>query len=558
MLTHLCIRNFTTVRQCELELRAGLSVITGETGAGKSVMLDALAMALGDRVSHQVLRDESNNADISAVFRLQEKTALVDWLHAHDLSNEDDPHEAILRRIITPSGRSRAYINGSPVNIADLKKVGEQLVDLHNQHEYQSLLEKQNHGVLIDNFGGNQTQLAKVKDAAEQWQALERKIEQLKTQNETKEARLQLLSYQVQELDKLALQANESETLASEQKKLANAEQLVLDLNEAMQTCNGDESSSALSLLQLSQQRLSQLTVDLPSIEPALELISSAAIQVEEAFQELSDEQSQLRIDPERLQWVEQRLDALYSIARKHQVPVEQLFDTHKQLVQELAELEGGDEKIIALKEQQKTLQKIYIDAAKKLSKKRQSAANKLSKAVNAKLEELQMSHCQFAVAIEALTSESPNTTGAESIEFLISTIPGKPAKALAQIASGGELSRISLAIAVITAQTSNIPTVVFDEVDVGIGGGVAEVIGSLLRELGQRGQVFCVTHLAQVAAKGNSHLLAQKSVSKSGATTTITELNTNNRTTELARMIGGLDVTQSSIAHAEEILEST
>ena len=558
MLTHLCIRNFTTVRQCELELRAGLSVITGETGAGKSVMLDALAMALGDRVSHQVLRDESNNADISAVFRLQEKTALVDWLHAHDLSNEDDPHEAILRRIITPSGRSRAYINGSPVNIADLKKVGEQLVDLHNQHEYQSLLEKQNHGVLIDNFGGNQAQLTKVKDAAEQWQALERKIEQLKTQNETKEARLQLLSYQVQELDKLALQANESETLASEQKKLANAEQLVLDLNEAMQTCNGDESSSALSLLQLSQQRLSQLTVDLPSIEPALELISSAAIQVEEAFQELSDEQSQLRIDPERLQWVEQRLDALYSIARKHQVPVEQLFDTHKQLVQELAELEGGDEKTIALKEQEKTLQKIYIDAAKKLSKKRQSAANKLSKAVNAKLEELQMSHCQFAVAIEALTSESPNTTGAESIEFLISTIPGKPAKALAQIASGGELSRISLAIAVITAQTSNIPTVVFDEVDVGIGGGVAEVIGSLLRELGQRGQVFCVTHLAQVAAKGNSHLLAQKSVSKSGATTTITELNTNNRTTELARMIGGLDVTQSSIAHAEEILEST
>ena len=557
MLTHLCIRNFTTVDQCELELSAGLSVITGETGAGKSVMLDALAMALGDRASNQVLRDESNNADISASFRLQEKTAVLNWLNAHDLSNEDDPQEAILRRVITPSGRSRAYINGSPVNIADLKTVGEQLVDLHNQHEHQSLLDKHSHGVLIDNFGGHQTQLAKVKDAAEQWQALERKIQQLTAQNDSKEARLQLLSYQVQELDKLALEANESETLASEQKKLANAEQLLLGINEAMQACNGDESPSALGLLQLSQQRLNQLTVDLPSLSPALELINSAAIQAEEAFNELSAEQSQLSIDPERLQWVEQRLDALYSIARKHHVPVEQLFDTHQQLAQELADLEGGDEKISALKEQQTALQKTFTAAAKKLSKQRQSAASKLSKAVNAKLDELQMAHCQFAIAIEPLTSESPNTAGAESLEFLISTIPGKPPKALAQIASGGELSRISLAIAVVTAQTSNIPTVVFDEVDVGIGGGVAEVVGNLLRELGQRGQVFCVTHLAQVAAKGNSHLLAQKSVSKSGATTSVTELNTDERTAELARMMGGLDVTQSSIAHAAEMLES-
>ncbi len=557
MLTHLCIRNFTTVDQCELELSAGLSVVTGETGAGKSVMLDALAMALGDRASNQVLRDENNNADISASFRLQEKTALLGWLNEHDLSNEDDPHEAILRRVITPSGRSRAYINGSPVNIADLKTVGEELVDLHNQHEHQSLLDKHSHGMLIDNFGGHQAQLAKVKDAAEQWQTLERKIQQFTAQNDGKEARLQLLSYQVQELDKLALEANESETLASEQKKLANAEQLLLGINEAMQACNGDESPGALGLLQLSQQRLSQLTVDLPSLAPALELISSAAIQAEEAFNELNAEQSQLSIDPERLQWVEQRLDALYSIARKHHVPVEQLFDTHQQLAQELADLEGGDEKISALKEQQTALQKTFTAAAKKLSKQRQSAVSKLSKAVNAKLDELQMAHCQFAIAIEPLASESPNTAGAESLEFLISTIPGKPPKALAKIASGGELSRISLAIAVVTAQTSNIPTVVFDEVDVGIGGGVAEVVGNLLRELGQRGQVFCVTHLAQVAAKGNSHLLAQKSVSKSDATTSITELNTDKRTAELARMMGGLDVTQSSIAHAAEMLES-
>lgn len=557
MLTHLCIRNFTTVAQCELELNAGLSVITGETGAGKSVMLDALAMALGDRANNQVLRDESNNADISASFRLKEHSSLSHWLDEHDLSNKDDLNEAILRRVITPSGRSRAYINGCPVNIADLKTVGEQLVDLHNQHEHQSLLDKHSHGELVDNFGGHQVQRGKVKDAAEQWQTLERKIQQLTAQNDSKEARLQLLSYQVQELDKLALEFNESDLLASEQKKLANAEQLLFGINEAMQACNGDENPSALSLLQLSQQRLTQLIVDLPSLAPSLELVSSATIQVEEAFNELSAEQAQLSIDPERLQWVEQRLDALYSIARKHHVPVEQLFDTHQQLAQELAELEGGDEKISALEEQQSALQKTYSLAAKKLTKLRRSAASKLSKAVNAKLDELQMAHCEFAIAIDPITTGSPNTAGAESLEFLISTIPGKPPKALAQIASGGELSRISLAIAVVTAQTSNIPTVVFDEVDVGIGGGVAEVVGNLLRELGQRGQVFCVTHLAQVAAKGDIHFLAQKSVNKSGATTSVTDLATDERTAELARMMGGLDVTESSIAHAAEMLES-
>ncbi len=556
MLTHLCIRNFTTVDHCELELNAGLSVITGETGAGKSVMLDALAMALGDRANNQVLRDENSNADISASFRLSERSSLLTWLTAHDLTNTDDPNEAILRRVITPSGRSRAYLNGSPVNIADLKIVGEQLVDLHNQHEHQSLLDKHSHGQLIDNFGGNQAPLSKVREAAKQWQILERQIQQLTAQNDSKEARLQLLSYQVQELDKLALEANESEILAGEQKKLANAEQLLFGINEAMQACNGDETPSALSLLQLSQQRLGQLIIDLPSLAPALELINSASIQTEEAFNELASEQAQLSINPERLQWVEQRLDALYSIARKHHVPVEQLFDTHQQLSQELAELEGGDEKISALKEQQTALQKTYRLAAKKLTKQRRCAASKLGKAVNAKLNELQMAHCEFTVAIETLQTDSPNVAGAESLEFLISTIPGKPPKALAQIASGGELSRISLAIAVVTAQTSNIPTVVFDEVDVGIGGGVAEVVGNLLRELGQQGQVFCVTHLAQVAAKGDIHLLAKKSVTKNGATTSVTNLMTDRRTAELARMMGGLDVTESSIAHAAEMLE--
>jgi len=557
MLAHLCIRNFTTVATCDLELAPGLSVITGETGAGKSVMLDALGMALGDRSNTNILRDEKRNAEVSASFQIKEKSQLHQWLIEHDLLTDDDESEAILRRIITPSGRSRAYINGITVTIADLKTVGEQLVDLHNQHEHQSLLNKRTHQQLLDNFGGSNKQRISVEALAKQWQALERQIKQLSEQNAAKDSRLQLLSYQVQELDKLALENNESNALAAEQKKLANAESLLQGINEASAYCDNDDSTGAITQLRHAAQLLKKQVADLPEISSSLELLESGCIQIEEAHNELIAITDNLNIDPQRLQIVEDRLDTIYTVARKHQINVEQLFELHQQLAQELADLEGGDARIEALVQQQQDLQAQFIVSAKKLSKLRRSAAKKLTKAVNAKLNELQMAHCQFEIAIEVLTDSSPATSGLEVIEFIISTVPGKPAQALAKIASGGELSRISLAIAVVTAQTSNIPTLVFDEVDVGIGGGVAEVVGNLLRELGQSGQVFCVTHLAQVAAKGNTHLLASKSISKTAATTQVLSLDTKARTAELARMMGGIDITDSSIAHAAEMLQS-
>ena len=557
MLAHLCIRNFTTVATCDLELAPGLSVITGETGAGKSVMLDALGMALGDRSNTNILRDEKRNAEVSASFQLKEKSQLHQWLIEHDLLTDDDEPEAILRRIITPSGRSRAYINGVTVTIADLKTVGEQLVDLHNQHEHQSLLNKRTHQQLLDNFGGSNKQRIDVEALAKQWQALDRQIKQLSEQNAAKDSRLQLLSYQVQELDKLALENNESNALAAEQKKLANAESLLHGINEASQQCDNDDSTGAITQLRHAAQLLKKQVSDLPEISSSLELLESGCIQIEEAHNELIAITDNLNIDPQRLQIVEDRLDTIYTIARKHQINVEQLFELHQQLAQELSDLEGGDARIEALVQQQQDLQATFTVSAKKLSKLRRSAAKKLTKAVNAKLNELQMAHCQFEIAIETLTDSSPSTSGLEVIEFIISTVPGKPAQALAKIASGGELSRISLAIAVVTAQTSNIPTLVFDEVDVGIGGGVAEVVGNLLRELGQSGQVFCVTHLAQVAAKGDTHLLASKSISKTAATTQVLSLDTKARTAELARMMGGIDITDSSIAHAAEMLQS-
>ena len=557
MLTHLCISNFTTVASCDLELPGGLSVITGETGAGKSVMLDALAMALGDRSSTSILRDEKRNAEISASFQIEKNSNIYQWLNERDLTDAETDNEVILRRVITPAGRSRAYINGVTASIADLRYIGEQLVDLHNQHEHQSLLDPRTHPPLLDNFGKQQKQQRSVADLARQWQQLEQQLVKLRESNAAKDARVQLLSYQVQELDKLALQADEAAALASEQKKLANAETLMHSVSQASLCCDNDEASGAISQLKQATTALKQQLNDLPELAPCIELLESASIQVEEAHADLSACAEQLIVDPQRLQTVESRLDSIYSIARKHQVEVDALFDLHQQLSLELADLEGGDAKIEALVAEQQHVFDDYISAAKKLSKQRGSAAKKLARAVNQKLAELQMEHCQFGVECKALDSNAPATQGLEAIEFLISTIPGKPAAPLAKIASGGELSRISLAIAVVTAQTSNIPTLVFDEVDVGIGGGVAEVVGSLLRELGEAGQVFCVTHLAQVAAKGNTHLLAQKTVSKTTATTAITALDNEGRTAELARMMGGLDVTQSSLAHATEMLES-
>lgn len=557
MLAHLCISNFTTVDTCELELASGLSVITGETGAGKSVMLDALALALGDRSNTDILRDEKRNAEISASFQIHKKSKIYQWLNERELIQDNADPEVILRRVITPAGRSRAYINGSTASIADLRLIGEQLVDLHNQHEHQSLLDARSHQHLLDNFGGHQQQVKTVAQLAKQWQSLQQSISTLRDSNAGKDAQLQLLSYQVQELDKLALGTGEAEQLAGEQKKLANAENLVQRVNEALLDCENDEGSGALSRVRHASALLKSQLDALPELTSAVELLDNACIQLEEAYGDLSACGEQLAVDPQRLQTVEARLDAIYSIARKHNVHVDELFELYQQLATELADLEGGDARIEELLEEQQVIHQEFMVNAKKLSRLRTSAAKKLVKAVNKKLDELQMAHCQFDIAGNELASSSPNANGLESNEFLISTIPGKPPQALAKIASGGELSRISLAIAVVTAQTSNIPTLVFDEVDVGIGGGVAEVVGNLLRELGESAQVFCVTHLAQVAAKGNVHLLAQKTVSKTAATTTIEALDTEGRTKELARMMGGIDVTESSIAHAAEMLET-
>jgi len=556
MLTHLAINNFTTVDTLELDFFSGLTTITGETGAGKSVMLDALALALGGRGQASLLRDENRQAEIAATFRITPKLkAHLKNLDLADSKNNDS--EVLLRRVIKPDGRSRAYINSSSVKLSELAVFGEELLDLHGQHEHQSLLNKANHLQLLDNFAANTPTKNQVKDLALQCQQLQSEIEKLRSNNNDKTARLQLLEYQVGELDQLDIKLNEQSDLESEQKRLSNAQTLLQDISHAAQLCDNEQNTGSLSQMQQALQALKNAKEQLPTLDNAIELLDSACIQVQELGSELETISSTIVPDDARLADVEARLDAIYSVARKHNVQASELHDLHNRLSNELATLQGGDAHIEKLEKQLATLKHDYTKKAQALSKTRKKTVKQLVAQVNKKLADLQMKHCDFSIALQANTQNQPAIHGLETAELMISTVPGKPPQALAKIASGGELSRISLAIQVVTAQTSNVPTLVFDEVDVGIGGGVAEVVGNLLRELGANCQVLCVTHLAQVAAKGQQHLLVSKQVSNKSATTSIELLDKNARKAELARMISGLDVTESTRAHAKELLES-
>jgi DNA repair protein RecN (Recombination protein N) len=558
MLNHLAISNFTTVDSLELDCAAGLTTITGETGAGKSVMLDALALALGGRGQVSLLRDDNRQAEIAANFHIG--SDIKSYLKNRDLldnDNGEDSSEVLLRRVIKPDGRSRAYINGSAVKLGELAALGEKLVDLHGQHEHQSLLNKASHLQILDDYAANAALKEQVKHLAAQCQSLQSTIAKLRNNNADKAARLQLLEYQVTELDQLAVKVGEHSQLENEQKKLSNAQALLHDINHAAQLCDNEQNSGGLSKLQQALQTLKQASEQLPELGNAIELLDSACIQVLELGGELEAISSSVVPDNARLADVEARLDTIYSIARKHNVHAADLFDLHSSLTNELATLQGGDERIEQLDSELADRTQDYLAQAQALSKTRKKAAKQLTAQVNKKLASLQMKHCDFSIALHASKQDQLAVNGLETAELMISTVPGKPPQALAKIASGGELSRVSLAIQVVTAQTSNVPSLVFDEVDVGIGGGVAEVVGNLLRELGKCSQVFCVTHLAQVAAKGQQHLLVSKRVSKKSATTSIQLLDNTARKAELARMISGLDVTDSTRAHAKELLES-
>ncbi|MDB6145491.1 MAG: recN [Pseudomonas sp.] len=552
MLVHLSVHNYAIVEHLDLELDRGMSVITGETGAGKSIMLDALGLTLGDRADSGVVRPGADKADILATFDLTDIPEARAWLAERDLDN-DGP--CILRRVITAEGRSRAYINGTPCPQGDLKALGEFLIDIHSQHEHQSLLKTDTHRRLLDEYAGATDLARQVQMAAQRWRQTRQELERLSNSGDEQRSRHQLLSYQLEELESLSLGENELDELEQEHKTLTNAESLLSICRQVVEQCSENDNGNVLNALTTSLNRLSGVNSSPSAMSEAATLLSSAQIQVEEAVGELNRFLDHFDADPARLQQVEERLDAIYTLARKHRVQPTDVAALHQKLLDEIETLNASDESLERLENELASYARHYQEKARELSDLRHRSAPVLASAVEQEIQRLGMPGGRFSIELRINASKELLPNGLEQVELLVSANPGQPLKALAKVASGGELSRISLAIQVITAQTSRVPTLVFDEVDVGIGGPTAEIVGQLLRRLGDRGQVMTVTHLPQVAAQGHQHLFVHKVRDSEVTRTAVSKLSKTERIEEVARMLGGIDLTKESLAHAKKMV---
>ena len=547
MLLHLAIQDYAVVDHLELDLAAGMTCITGETGAGKSIMLDALGLCIGDRADSRAIRPGEARTDITASFDIARNTRAKVWLAERDL---EATGECLLRRTINADGRSRAYINGTPATLSDCADLGQLLVDIHSQHAHQSLLRRPTQRSLLDTYAEAEALVVEVSDLAQQWRLLEEEHTRLVGRTEESDARRELLSYQIAELESLDTFAGELSELEEQHKLLANAAFIIESANAIASGCETQRDPlSRLVQLANDERMNSDSTLNLR------ELLQSALIQIDEAAAETARFAEGIEVDPERLRTTEERLSALHDLARKHRVAADELPDLLATLQMELESLTGGSAQLEDIERQLSDTALAWRQSAEQLSAKRHEAAAVLGQRVMATLGQLAMHKCVFEIALIPFGDTRPDPRGAEDVEFLIATNPGASPGPLSKIASGGELSRISLALQVVAADTATTPTMIFDEVDVGIGGGVAEVVGELLHTLGKRSQVLVVTHQPQVAAKGNHHLL----VTKEGADevhSTLTLLEGEARIQEIGRMLGGAKLTDNTLAHAREMLE--
>ncbi|MFQ3790108.1 DNA repair protein RecN [Halomonas sp. A29] len=552
MLTQLAIRDYAIVETLDLELAGGMTAITGETGAGKSILLGALGLCLGERADAGSVRHGCERADLSARFDIAALPAAQAWLNERELPADD----CLLRRVVTASGRSKAWINGQPATVTDLKELGERLVEIHGQHAHQLLLREETHLRLLDDFAGNRAAVGELIETFRRWQATRRRLKQLTESGDEVQARRQLLRYQVEELDLLALGDGELATLEHEQEQLAHAEETLREAQFAAECCDSDE-GGVLALINQAMQRLDPLPgSDRGALADVLGMLGDARIQVEEAARELHRFADATELDPERLAWVESRLGEVHRIARKHHVMPEELPALHHRLQTELESLEGGEHDLEALRAEVESLRDAWREQARSVGEARRQAAEKFGKAVQEQLAFLAMGKARFEVEVE--TRQSPQPDGMEEVRFLISANPGQPPRPLTKVASGGELSRISLAIQVVAARHSTIPSLVFDEVDVGISGATAEIVGQLLRRLGENGQVMTVTHLPQVAAQAHHHLHIAKQAKRNTTLTHMALLDEAGRVSELARMLGGVHLSDRTLAHAREMLDAS
>jgi DNA repair protein RecN (Recombination protein N) len=554
MLRTLTIRDFVIVDTIELEFSNGFSVFTGETGAGKSILIDALQLALGGRGDASMVREGAPKADISADFALT--PAAAGWLEQHEFNVEDGG--ALLRRVIDNAGRSKAYINGSAATAGQLRELGEMLVDIHGQHAHQTLLKQDAQRALLDNQVAVRdpqaaAQVQAVAASYKAWRALARQREEYETNAKNVLLERERLEWQVGELDKLAVKPGEWAEITNEHSRLSHAASLLEGAQEALNAISESEQPILSQLSSLNQKLIKLADVD-AGLQAVIECLEPARIQLQEAVYALNDYVDKVELDPARLSQVDARMDAIHSTARKFRVTPEDLPEEHALLATKLKQLADASD-VEGLRRQEEKAKAVYMAAANKLSATRQGAAKRLGEQVSEAMQELSMSGGRFVIALNPC---EPAAYGLEQVEFLVAGHAGVAARPLAKVASGGELARISLAISVITAHATTVPTLIFDEVDTGIGGGVAEVVGRLLRRLGHSRQVLCVTHLPQVASQANQHFQVAKGTVDGGKTVSrIDVLDNKARVEEVARMLGGIEITETTRKHARELLAS-
>lgn len=552
MLLSINISNYTLVESLEIEFAQGTTAITGETGAGKSLVLDALRMALGDRADTDTIRHGKERAEITATFDINTIKAAKTWLDANDFNSDEN---CILRRIYTREGRSRGYINGQPSTMSQLQELGDMLTDIHSQHEHQSLLRKETHRRLLDEYANAEDLATKVAREYSAWHKVHIDLTNLLQRSDELDDRKDLLNFQVNELQQIDLTAKHLEQLELEQKTLANAEQIVQDSHNLLAICEQAEGFNLRDSLNKALSILANIEYKPDALKITEELLQGGLIQIEEAINEISHHIDRFEADPQRLQIVEEQLSAIFQLSRKHRVNPDQLETTLQTLEAELKNLIGGSENINALEAKLADLASSYEKSAKQLSSKRKAASKAMSKDINRQLQKLSMEGAELLVQLSPVNNSEYRSRGLEETEFLLATNPGQPHKMLAKIASGGELSRVSLAIQVVAASHSTMPTLVFDEVDVGIGGSTADIVGQLIKQLGERGQVISVTHQPQVAAHAHHHYRASKVIEDNSAESLMAPLNQQQRVEELARMLGGAKVTKQTLSHASELL---
>ena len=555
MLTQLTINNFAIVRQLEIELAKGMSVITGETGAGKSIAIDALGLCLGQRIETSMVREGQERAEICATFFIEPTNPAYQWLQEQELQDPDNPSDCILRRVINADGRSKAFINSTPVSASQLKEIGQYLIHINGQHASQLLLKNDYQLQLVDTFAHHHDLLAQMREDYRTWKNLQTQVKTFQQKVAENEAKKQLLQYQVEELDEFALRPNEYLELEEDQRRLSNSEQLTQLSQSALQLLSENETVSIDSMLYRATQYIDELSELDPRYASVQTMLNDALIQVQEATSEVQHLASHIEQDPMLLQEIEQRLGQALQLARKHNVKPEELVEWHQKLKAELTALLDFSESEERLILEEKAAFEKMQHTAKQLHESRCQAAGKLAQQVTHSIKGLAMENAEFFIEVNSdLTKVTAN--GADNIVFTLRSNLGQQAQPLAKVASGGELSRISLAIQVLTSDQSAIPTLIFDEVDVGISGKTASVVGKLLRQLGDKCQVLCVTHLPQVACHGHHQFNVEKFTVGDKTETKMTALSQEERVPALARLLGGSEITELALANAQEMLD--